>query len=153
MHLRPKHWHQLNHIIVRRRQLNAVKSYRSMHSADCDTDHALVRCTLKLPPKKIHSATPKLNTELMRKLEYVTRFCGRIWGLQYRVDDLGRARRLHLRSSAFVEGNSRIGPLQALLLCSLADKHAARLSVLQDINDSTIVHYRKARNNVKRLTR
>ncbi len=43
--------------------------------------------------------------------------------------------------------------MQALLHCSLADKHAARLSVLQDINDSTIVHYRKARNNVKRLTR
>ncbi len=91
MYPRSKHWHQLDHIIVRRRQINAVKRYRSMHSADCDTDHALVHCTLKLTLKKIHSATPKLtpklNTELMWKHECVARFCARMEGLHFRVDD------------------------------------------------------------------
>ncbi len=41
----------------------------------------------------------------------------------------------------------------ATLLPALADKRAARLSVLQDRNDSTIAHYRKARNDMKCLTR
>ncbi len=74
-----------------------------MHTADCDTDHGLVHCTLKLTLKKIHSATPKptpkLNTELMRKHEYVAKFCAHKEGLHFRVDDTPENTWAELRGS------------------------------------------------------
>ena len=39
---------------MRRRQLNEVSHCCSMHSADCNTDHALVRCKLALRVRKFH---------------------------------------------------------------------------------------------------
>ena len=56
MHPRSKHWHQLDLIITRRSQLNNVRVTRSYHSADCDTDHALVCCKVQSHPKKLHRA-------------------------------------------------------------------------------------------------
>ena len=39
---------------------------RSLYSADCDTDHSLVCCRIRLTPKKIHhtkqSSKPRINT-------------------------------------------------------------------------------------------
>jgi len=54
MHPRFRRWRQLDHVIVRRRQLNEVSHCRSMHSADCNTDQALVRCKLALRARKFH---------------------------------------------------------------------------------------------------
>ena len=54
MHPRSRRWHQLDHVIIRRRQLRGVKQCRSMHSADRGTDHALVRCKLQITLKKFH---------------------------------------------------------------------------------------------------
>ena len=59
MHPRSKHWHQLDLIITRRSALNTVLHTRSFHSADCDTDHALVCCKIKLTPKRIHKKRPE----------------------------------------------------------------------------------------------
>jgi len=59
MHPRPRPWHQLDHVIIRRRQLRGLKQCRSMHSADCRTDHALVRCKLQIALKKFHQTRPK----------------------------------------------------------------------------------------------
>ena len=56
MHPRSKHWHQLDLIITRRSQLNNVRVTRSYHSADCDTDHALLCCKVQSHPKKLHRA-------------------------------------------------------------------------------------------------
>jgi len=54
MHPRSRRWHQLDHVIVRRRQLNEVSQCRSMHSAGFNIDHALVRCKLALRARKFH---------------------------------------------------------------------------------------------------
>ena len=59
MHPRSRRWHQLDHAIIRRRQLRGLKQCRSMHSADCGTDHALVRCKLQITLKKFHQIRPK----------------------------------------------------------------------------------------------
>ncbi len=84
--------------------------------------------------------------------------------LHFRVDDTPENTWAELRGS-MTEAASEVFGLcrrkqpdwflanSATLLPALADKRAARLSVLQDRNDSTIAHYRKARNNMKRLTR
>lgn len=52
-HPRSKHCHQLDLILIRRSDLSNVKLTRTYHSADCDTDHSLVGCKLKLKPRKI----------------------------------------------------------------------------------------------------
>ena len=66
MHPRSRRWHQLDHIVVRRKDLKSVLQCRSMHSADCDSDHALVRCKFRMAPKIVHctrpSPLPAINT-------------------------------------------------------------------------------------------
>ena len=65
MHPRSKHWHQLDLILTRRSNLRLIQHTRSYHSADCDSDHYLVLCKIKLCPEKIHrlkkNGNPKLN--------------------------------------------------------------------------------------------
>ena len=51
--------HQFICFIIRRRQLRGLKQCRSMHSADCGTDHALVCCKLQITPKKFYQTRPK----------------------------------------------------------------------------------------------
>ncbi|TWW67246.1 hypothetical protein D4764_02G0002870 [Takifugu flavidus] len=58
-HPRSGHWHQLDLIITRRCDLRNVLQTRSFHSADCDTDHSLVCCKIKLQVKNFHRARPK----------------------------------------------------------------------------------------------
>jgi len=65
MHPRSKHWHLLDYILVRQRDQNDVSHTRVMPSAECHTDHRLVRCKLKLcfKPK------PKSRGPLKKKLD------------------------------------------------------------------------------------
>jgi len=53
-HPRSKHWHQLDLILTRRSHLKNFLLTRTYHSADCDTDHSLVCCKLRLLPKKFY---------------------------------------------------------------------------------------------------
>uniref|UniRef100_A0A0L8FW54 Endonuclease/exonuclease/phosphatase domain-containing protein n=1 Tax=Octopus bimaculoides TaxID=37653 RepID=A0A0L8FW54_OCTBM len=54
-HPRSHHWHQLDFIITRRSFLNPVQLTCSYHSADCDTDHSLIRSRVRILPKKSSS--------------------------------------------------------------------------------------------------
>ena len=53
---RSKNWHQLDMILFMRSALKNVLHTHSYHtqSTDCDTDHSLVCCSIKLHPKKFH---------------------------------------------------------------------------------------------------
>ena len=77
-HPRSKHWHQLDLVLIRRSILNSVKIVRSYHSADCDTDHLLVCCKIKLCPKKMFfskaKGKPRLNTANMQDPVLVSQF-------------------------------------------------------------------------------
>ena len=59
MHPRSKRWHQLDLIITRRPLLKNILLSRTYHSADCDSDHSLVCCKVKLRPKKFYIGKPK----------------------------------------------------------------------------------------------
>ena len=65
-HPRSGHWHQLDLVITRRADVGNVLLTRSFHSADCDTDHALVVSKVRLTPKKLHHSKkkcrPRVNT-------------------------------------------------------------------------------------------
>ena len=60
-HPRSKHWHQLDLILVRRTAIKTVLHTRSFHSADCDTDHSLVCCKIRLTPKRFHCSKKQGN--------------------------------------------------------------------------------------------
>ena len=49
-----KHWHQLDLIQVRHATIKNILHTHSYHSADCDMDHSLVCCLIRLQPKKFH---------------------------------------------------------------------------------------------------
>ena len=87
MHPRSKHWHLLDYVLVRQRDQKDVLHTRVMPSAECQTDHRLVRCKLRLqfkPKPRINGGKTKtlnvgslsregvktnLQAELARKLE------------------------------------------------------------------------------------
>jgi len=89
MHPRSKHWHLIDYVLVRQKDLKDVLHTRVMPSAECHTDHRLVRCKLRLhfkpkprkggPPtkkfdlKKLQSAEVKADfqADLQSKLESV----------------------------------------------------------------------------------
>ena len=64
MHPGSKHWHLIDYVIVRRRDLNEKQITRAMRGAECSTDHRLTRSTLRLtvrPPARIQKPRHKLN--------------------------------------------------------------------------------------------
>ena len=63
MHPRSKHWHLIDYVIVRRRDMNEVQITRAMRGAECSTDHRLIRSTLRLtvrPPARRQKPRHKL---------------------------------------------------------------------------------------------
>ena len=63
-HPRSHKWHQLDLVIARRSALNNVLATRSYHSADCDTDHAIVCSKVRLSPRKLHRSKPTGRTRI-----------------------------------------------------------------------------------------
>ena len=64
MHPRSKHWHLIDYVIVRRRDLNEVQITRAMRGAECSTDHRLTHYILRLtvrPPARIQKPRHELN--------------------------------------------------------------------------------------------
>ena len=55
------HQHQLNLIQVRCSAIKTVLRTCSYHSADCNTDHSLVCCKIRIKPKKFHHTKTKGN--------------------------------------------------------------------------------------------
>ena len=61
MHPRSKNWHLIDYVLVRQRDIQDVCHTRVMPSAECYTDHRLVRCKLRLlfKPKPRKGGPPK----------------------------------------------------------------------------------------------
>ncbi|XP_076065306.1 uncharacterized protein LOC143039313 [Oratosquilla oratoria] len=77
-HPRSKHWNQLDLILILRSNIKLVQITSTYHRADCDTDHSLVCCKIRLQPKKIHKSKqkgkPRMNTMGMHLPEKVEEF-------------------------------------------------------------------------------
>ncbi|XP_023815252.1 uncharacterized protein LOC111948070 [Oryzias latipes] len=91
MHPRSKHWHLIDYIIVRQRDTKDVLHNRVMPSAECHTDHRLVRCKLnhhfKPKPKKGGALKKKLNISGLQSAETKAKFQA---SLQSRLEDTSR---------------------------------------------------------------
>ncbi|KAF4108509.1 hypothetical protein G5714_011268 [Onychostoma macrolepis] len=113
------------------------------HSAGFLTLLSAYAPTLDASPEDKGAFYAHLNTELMRKHEYVARFCACMEGLHFRVDDTPENTWAELRGSMMEAASEVFGLCRrkqpdlflassATLLPALADKRATRLSVLQD---------------------
>ncbi|XP_068717545.1 craniofacial development protein 2-like [Montipora capricornis] len=59
MQPRSKHWHMIDFVIVRQRDIRDVRLTRAMRVAECWTDHRLVRTVLSLHIAPLHRKQPK----------------------------------------------------------------------------------------------
>ncbi|XP_029648939.1 craniofacial development protein 2-like [Octopus sinensis] len=88
MHPWSKHWHLLDYVLVRQRDLEDVLHTRVMPSAECHTDHRLVHCKLKLQlkskPKKKGNPVKKLNVGSLCREEVKVKFQA---DLQQKLDE------------------------------------------------------------------
>lgn len=91
MHPWSKHWHLIDYILVRLRDLCDVLHTRVMPSAECHTDHRLVRCRLRLnfKPKMKRGSTPvkKFQVGNLQSAEVKAEFQS---NLQKRLEDPSR---------------------------------------------------------------
>ena len=72
-HPRSGHWHQLDLTMIKKRDIGTVKSSRSYHSADGDTDHSLVLTVIDLPKKRKpcnQKKHPRINRANMKSPEH-----------------------------------------------------------------------------------
>ena len=69
-HPRSKHWYLLDYVLTRQHDTRDALHTRVMSSADCYTDHRLVRCkvafTFKSPPRRKGPQTKKLQVHKLR---------------------------------------------------------------------------------------
>ena len=65
-HPRSKHWHKLDHVLVRQGDIQDVHSTRVMRGAECWTDHRLVRSKLSL---RIQAQKRARGESAVRKLD------------------------------------------------------------------------------------
>ena len=88
MHPRSKHWHLIDYVLVRQRDRNDVLHTRVMPSAECHTDHRLVRCKLRLhfkpKPRKRGPPKKKLNVIKLQSSETKADFQA---GLQSKLEN------------------------------------------------------------------
>lgn len=169
-HPRSKRWHQLDHVITQKKHLQDIIHCRTMHSADCDTDHSLVRCKLKLKPKKIHLSCSKplstLNVLATKSKEKCQHFQASIQStfVQSAPPQDAASAWLRIRDTVGVCALSSFGRRTVkqpdwfrhhadTLHQALAEKRAARLAVMQDPSPQATSLWKQSRSKVQRLTR
>lgn len=78
MHPRSKHWHLIDYVLTRQKDVRDVLHTRVMPSAECHTDHRLVRCKLKLhfKPKLRNGGAPrrKIKVHILQSAETRAKF-------------------------------------------------------------------------------
>ena len=75
-----KHWHQIDYVLVHKGDLKDFIHTKAMPSAECHTDHCLVRCKLKLQFKP----KPKKREISARKSSIWTNFSQLKWKLTFK---------------------------------------------------------------------
>ena len=95
MHPRSKHWHMIDYVITRRRDIKDVHITRAMRGADCWTDHLLLRSKLSFLLANKHrrqKANTKKKLDVQKlgnprtKEELVTNIASRLEGLPAEED-------------------------------------------------------------------
>ena len=169
-HPRSKHWHQLDLIITRQSTMKCVLITRTFHSADCDTDHSLVCCKMRLKPKRIHSARPegkvRIDVSKTTHPDRMEEFNNAIGEVFESMPPRGTAKERwdHIRESVhntairvFGKKNSNnrdwFEDNSVILTPAIEERRSAQLKYKQTPNYRTRQAYCSARSNVQKLAR
>ena len=169
-HPRSKHWHQLDHIITKRKNLRDFINSRTYHGADCNTDHSLIIGKAKLKARKFHNhkhtGTARMNTLMMtcgdNKKEFMNNFeittfynckpesaCGTWEQLKNNIQKAGIEAFGAPKSSNkdwFIENSNALLPL-------IDARKSARLEFMKNPTDSTQARLKKAKSDLQRKSR
>ena len=172
MHPRSKHWHLLDYVITRQKDLNDVLDTRAMRGAECSTDHIMVRSKIAFTLRKTKTKTRgnsayKLNVGKLRNEDVLQEFQTQMdTTMDYKDDeDVTLEERWdRLRTSAFSAANEILGKpgrkhqdwfdeddveLDALLDA----RNKAKVKVLQRKTRSNVDRLAKARSKLQKYTR
>jgi len=73
MHPKSKHWHLIDYVITRQRDLKDIHDTRAMRGADCNTDHIMIKSRtsliIKRKIKKSKQPSKKLNVNKLKDKE------------------------------------------------------------------------------------
>lgn len=170
-HPRSGHWHQLDFVLTRRVNLNGCRITRAYHSADCNTDHALVLSKIRLKPKSaLRSATlsarKKINIEATNQIEardsFNTTFIERFESLPVSQDvdeQWANLRDCIYNTAVEVYGTERasnkdwVEKNAAVLLPLIEEKRKAKLIHNHSPNQQTLQRVKQTRNEVQRVSR
>jgi len=169
-HPRSKHWHQLDLIIIRRSALRCVLFTRTFHSADCDTDHSLVCCKIKLQPKKIHRSRPEGKPRIdVNKTTHPDKAADFTQALSEVFDSdppggSAHERWDHIRETVYSTAMKIFGKKQtnnndwfeansSTLTPAIEERRSAHLEYKRSPSQRTLQVYRSAKSKVQRLAR
>ena len=107
-HPRSRHWHQLDLVLTKRRDLASVLLTRNYHSADCDTDHSLIASKVRIAPRKLHHSKekgrPRVNmccTSNPAKTQHFQNCLDETLARETSEDDTTEAKWAHLRDAVY----------------------------------------------------
>ncbi|XP_076035995.1 uncharacterized protein LOC143021958 [Oratosquilla oratoria] len=142
---------------------------RSYHSADCDTDHSLVGCKVRLQPKQIHRSKqtgyPRINTARTKMPDLCKRFADSTEeALRDCPTNSAEERWNHIRGAIYNSAMDTFGKRErqnpdwfeagiTKLELAIADKRKALLNYKREPSEKTLAALRKARNDAQRLAR
>ena len=167
-HPRSKHWHQLDLVIVRKQHLNNVLLTRSYHSADCDSDHSLVCCKMRLTLKKRYKSKEpqkaRLDISKMCISERVEQFSRSMKEFKPSPEDAASSTWNSLRDSIYKNALETFGKRSRkscdwfedsapVLLPLVESKRQAFLEYANHPNPKTLGTLRAARKAVQRTAR
>ena len=162
-----KHWHQLDLILVRHATIKNVLHTCSYHSADCDTDHSLVCCKIRLQPKKCkETGEPAYWCQQDDSARSYGTVCRGLWGgiwcitvWRYCHWEVGNAARHHppYCPGYLWEETSKLHDLYEAKLSKMTPiietKHAALAEYKQSPTGQNLLTLRAARSKVQSIAR
>ena len=168
MHPRSKQWHQLDFIISRRKHLKNILHTRSYHSADCDTDHALILSKVRFQYQRTcrtkHSPQPKIATATTQDPEKCLAFQNLMqdvevlpengavayWDeLKQKIHEAAIStfgKKVHPKNDWFDASYGIINP-------SISEKRDAYKRYKVHPTKTNLIRYREARNQTQKLAR
>ena len=172
-HPRSKIWHQLDLIVTKQKDIKNVHNTRAYHSADCNSDHSLIRSKVKIVPKKIFTSKKKgasrIDTTRMSDPNKKANF-DRLFKKMSKDDSTDLQKENACQTWAYLRETIHKSALEAFgerkssnkdwfqahaetLIPTLEAKRSAMLALKDEPNDANKAKYKICRNKAQKIAR